>query len=496
MMLILAACVTSTVLAPVTGVAGAMRAGTGDLGGAPGSDTSRLTIIDDTLNARVVQFVRARSGPSSQPAQAIVLDARGVASPMPIGTADQPGAVLALAPDWWVIDRSATIASLAAPAPARRAGGANGAGPNAGEDQAAWIDLVDGQRFIGRPGPAGDDEQLLRWIHPRLGTLSIELDSVARVQRRLNPDPAASPAPPSLLEAVRQDTVWLSNGDRFEGFIEGITAADDADAASGPALTITSSAPAGTPTSAKPAPFRVAFDQLASASFANAAAPIQPGLSRLWLGDGSVLHVEQLDIDATTGRVTISSATLPRDAADRPTGPAASLELNQLRAVAFDGSRLHALARQPIAAHGPLDGRRIAPPPRVVSIINDGPAPLNADDIVLPGPMFVEWTLPPGAVRIAGWATLDPAASAWGDCEFRMSISAAGGETREVTQGRVHVEAPAMPINVAIPPSSSTAARTLRLELRAGAGGPIQDRLVLKRMLILSQSAAKPDGNR
>jgi hypothetical protein len=482
MSVILAACVCSVVLGPVTGVAGVLRAGTGDLGGTPGTDTSRLTIIDDTLTPSVVQFVRARSGVRGQTDEVLIVDGRAAATSLPVRVGGGKGpAVLALVPDWWTIERSATVSSLATAAPARRAGPANPLEP-----PTPWVELVDGQRFVGRlappPADAAADEQIIRWSHPRLGTLAIELDALRRIVR---PGLSTAADPSTLPDSVRADTVWLSNGDRFEGFIEGLSTADPASPQASTSLLITpAGAPRGTP------PTSIGLDQLAAAVFANPAKPPEPGAARLWLGDGSVLSAQQVDIDATSGRVTIASTTLPGDPADQRSvgaaasgkGTSASLELNQLRAVSFDSSRLHPLSGQPIADFGPVDGRRIAPPVTISPVIDGGPAPLNAEDLILPGPMFVEWVLPAGATRLAGWATLDPAAAAWGDCDVRISVRGLESQSRELARGRINAESPALPINVALPSSAGV----LRLEVLSGAAGPIQDRIILKRMLILT----------
>lgn len=484
MSIILAACVCSAVLGPVTGVAGVLRAGTGDLGGTPGADTSRLTIIDDTLTPSVVQFVRARSGVRGQTDEALIVGGRAAAAALPVRSAVGKGpAVLALVPDWWTIERSATVSSLATAAPVRRAGPANPLEP-----PTPWVELVDGQRFVGRlappPADAAANEQIIRWSHPRLGTLTIELDAVHRIVR---PGLSADANLSTLPDSVRADTVWLGNGDRFEGFVEGLSTADPASPQATTSLLIT---PAGTPGST-PAT-AIAFDQIAAVVFANPAKPPEPGVARLWLGDGSVLSAQQVEIDATSGRVTVASATLPGDPADQRAGAAASgkrtsasLELNQLRAVSFDMARLHPLSAQPIADSGPVDGRRIAPPAAISPVIDGRPAPLNAEDLILPGPMFVEWVLPAAATRLAGWATLDPAGAAWGDCDVRISVRSPESQSRELARGRVNAESPVLPINVALPSSAGV----LRLEVLPGAAGPIQDRIILKRMLILTSDS-------
>ena len=84
-------------------------------------------------------------------------------------------------------------------------------------------------------------------------------------------------------------------------------------------------------------------------------------------------------------------------------------------------------------------------------------------------------------VQPAFWS-LDPAGAAWGDCDVRISVRGLESQIRELARGRVNADSPVLPINVSLPGSAGV----LRLEVLPGAGGPIQDRIVLKRMLILS----------
>jgi len=395
----------------------------------------RITLIDSALKARAVELVRLELPGGTGVSKLVVSDARGVQT-LPLASA------AAIAPEWWIVDDAALTPTARAPAATL-----------------ASILLVDGQRLIGAIAPAIDapvDDQVIRWSHPRLGALPIAIDRVARI---VFDDSVVAPEP-----APSGDSVLLGNGDRVTGFVDAI----------GPDILLSPSTPSGSP---KAAAVRIPIDQAAMVQLSN---PAQRAAGpTVWLADGSVLATPRLEIDTASLKVTLA-----------PLGSAAgaSVELGDLRGIALDAGRLTALASLPLAGFGPTGGRRIAEPPRLRPV-GQGPAtsPLGADDIELPGPMFAEWNLPAaGDMRIAGWVSLDPDARSWGDCEVVVSAvdAGSGGAVRELARQRVNAAQPVVPIN-ALLAGARTGSR-VRIAVEPGEGGPIQDRVTLRRMLLLS----------
>lgn len=320
---------------------------------------------------------------------------------------------------------------------------------------ALW--LTDGQRLAGilRPGDPPDDAAL--WKHPVFGPLTLPLEQVARVVlRRVTTRAAARPP------GDAEDSILLVNGDRLNGFV----------AAFGMTVRVEVGGEAR----------EVSSRRIARADLANPPQPLV-GLA-VWLADGSVIRVASFRT-SRAGEVTITPDFMPPEPAGTPptlaSGDAADIgrySLADVAAVAFDAARILPLASLEPAAQTPVGERRWTEP------AIRGPADaalLGAADIVLPGPMSVEWALPPGAARVSAEAELTPDLWSWGDCEIVVSVVTPRGRAAEVLRERVHADRPRVPINV---PVSEPGGR-LRLTVEPGRYGAIQDRIILRRPIIL-----------
>lgn len=320
---------------------------------------------------------------------------------------------------------------------------------------ALW--LTDGQRLAGilRPGDAPDDAAL--WKHPVFGAVSLPLDQVARVVlRRVAARPAARPP------GDAEDSILLVNGDRLNGFV----------AAFGMIVRVEVGGEAR----------EVSSRRIAQADLANPSEP-HAGLTA-WLSDGSIVRVASFRT-SRAGEVTITPAFIPPEPAGGPhtlaTGEAADAgrySLADIAAVAFDAARIVPLGAIEPIAQTPVGERRWTEPAR------RGPgeaAVLGAADIVLPGPMTVEWALPAGAARVSAEAELTPELWSWGDCDVVVSVVTSRGRAVELLRERVHADRPRVPINV---PVAEPGGR-LRLTIEPGRYGAIQDRIILRRPIIL-----------
>jgi len=110
------------------------------------------------------------------------------------------------------------------------------------------------------------------------------------------------------------------------------------------------------------------------------------------------------------------------------------------------------------------------PAPRAL----DDRAALGLSPLEFRGPIKVHYVLPAGATYFAAEARLPAQSRAWGDCDLIIR-----DDDRTVFTTRLNAETPTATIGVRLSGS------TLTVEVTEGAAGPIHDRVVLLRCLIL-----------
>jgi hypothetical protein len=348
------------------------------------------------------------------------------------------------------------IALLPAPEDPRAAEAPSADGPL---PPTTTVDLADGQRFAGHPMGRPGDGAILEWSNPDFvdhGIMPIPLELVRRIT--LGPTARA----PKEMQAGARDVLVLVNGDTLDGFVESI----------------------GDPTRIghDGAAVDIPLERIAEIRLGGPAVP--PSGLMIWLASGSVARVSSLSTDGSSELKVILA---PMDSTGSGTESLrADLPLARLHAAAFDMARL-----APLAAIAP--SRQEGSPERVFSEpLRIGPAlgaVLGAPDIEFPGPMTVSWTLPAGAERLGGVAELPEACRTWGDCILVMTIGTR--EPREVFRARLSAESPRAEFNIALPaPSGSGSVLTATVE--AGLYGPIQDRVVLERAVLLLSPEQHP----
>lgn len=332
-------------------------------------------------------------------------------------------------------------------------------GETAVDDEAAILELVDGQRLIGAPVEAAGAEAV-GWVHPVFGELEVPLERVLRIGLA----EAARPAAPGA--AALDDVVVLVNGDRLSGFVEGVGASVRLETGG---QTV-----------------EVPLDRAAEVRLANPAEGARGTV--IWFADGTVVRARRLRTAengtlnfglALAGAEEAASApgTLaPREAKETtPAGWMEPVRLGDVRAIAFDAAALAPLAGLEPVEQRPLGERRWTRPAEVGE-----PGLLGLADVTLPGPMSVVWEVPGRAMRLALEAELPESMWTWGDCELVIAAAGAGGDA-EVFAARLNAERPTASVNVALPEGT----RRVRVSLRAGEYGPVQDRVVLRRAIVL-----------
>jgi len=298
--------------------------------------------------------------------------------------------------------------------------------------------LVDGQRFPGRPGRVPEEaKDVLVWRHSALATLTVPIENIAGFSM-----PDTEPVDGALSEEPpAQDLVVLVNGDRLSGFFEwvGLGARVETDTGVVP----------------------VEPELIDHVVLANPRTEISGG--RAWLVDGTVIAVTGVSF-TESGRLTLALAdgrTLP-------------VRWESLRAVATGVAGLVALSSLEVVSQKAVGDRVFLP--RVERLGDAATAPaLGAFDLLLEGPMEVEWAMPDGSRRAAGRVSLAPGVSEWGDCE--VIIEAGRGETWRTRLGAgKRVEA----FNLAVAGGDGR----LRVRVEPGVYGPIENTVVLEGVVV------------
>lgn len=297
------------------------------------------------------------------------------------------------------------------------------------------LELTDGQRFPGRPAETGGEDDALVWSHPTFGLITAPIDSIARVAMRGGGGVLTS-------DNLLNDQLALVNGDRMVGFV--LSLGDPVEFEVGNEIV------------------ELPRDVISEATFANPPSPMSGMV--VWLDDGSVAVVASLEtkLDESV------SVQLPG-------GQTALVPLDEVRAVAFDAGRLRALASLEVLSQRPIGERGVFDPARAIAATGaHGATDLNTPGIELPGPMEVRWALPAGALRFAAVAELPLESLPWGDLELVVSQSG-----NELLRRRLNQSLPRTEFSLAVEPGE------LRIAVEPGANGPISDRVLLRRPLLL-----------
>ena len=339
------------------------------------------------------------------------------------------------------------------------------------------FDLVDGQRLIGSMGPwdsssVGADDltdlpEAVALFSSRMGIRPVPLDRVSRIVV----DPwSRGPAMPTVWTPGVDDEVVFRNGDRASGFVLEISGGVDFDDGDRER--------------------RFELEQIAEIRLGNE--PAERSSARIWSREGEILDERSVGFD-TDGAMMFAGAAEPD--ADERGDEAGSVplerSLREVLAANVSGDRLMPLASLERVEVRPGAGRRWTAVPRAGSLAS---APLDTPHVVLPGPMRVEWRLPPDAERFGAIARLGgtlerPLARAgrWADAGVRVSVRT-GDDEQLLFEGALERGSGAAPIAVELP-GVGEIGRVLVVEITDGRYGPIQDSVLLDRPMLLLSDA-------
>lgn len=449
----------------------------------PDNDTVPRLIIDNALQEKTFQVISmsATSIIARDPAgRKVTIPRASVLAIIPLNTGDSVSARKTRERTWLESD-------------------------HASSRRTSLVILTDGQTLPGSVGtePAPDH---LTWQSRLWGPVSIPLDAVSWIKVRPFENTSRAVKPPSLLPSAAaapatatpptEDSTLLINGDRVQGLVASIAASLKPRSAETPEpaprgrenaiarlLAPNANVPQGTLTLDKDGTSAtLPLERVDSITFANPTKP--PVGTVVWLQDGTITGASSLLLnpDAPFGIIppailAPAGTVIASRPATTPTPEAREAKVpgSDIRAILFDGARLRTLASLPLRVSG--DGAH-------ATAADIDSAPLGASDIHIEGPASVEWDLPPAATRLACTLELPLSARIWGDCTATLT-HIANGTTTQLLKERFRGEAPSKAVNVALAPVPKGRGSVLRLTLEAGPLGPIQNRIVLRRPLVL-----------
>lgn len=323
--------------------------------------------------------------------------------------------------------------------------------------------LTDGQVLLGSVSdePASDEESL-RWSHVGFGEITLPLEEVRSFAPGISPPSRREPA-----GAIDDDVVRLANGDTLRGF----TLLDQ-----GPPLRLI--------VETTDSETRVEASRVTRATLAN---PLTPATGTvITLADGSVLELAAATL-VDAGVLSIAPSlhnSSETGESESETSITRRVSLGDVRTLVFDAQSLVPLAELELVEVSARAQRRWTAQPRVI----ESSSPLGAR-IDMPGPMSAAWSLPAGATRFATGIVLPDSMRVWGDPTVRVLVNRPGLEPQEVWSGSVDGESPRIEC-AAVLPGVGERGRELVIEIGENENGPVQDRPMLVRPLLLIDPAA------
>ena len=312
------------------------------------------------------------------------------------------------------------------------------------------IELVDGQRLIGKWVGVDEQSQTLIWHHPLLGGVQVSLDRLSVLGRSAVLGVGVQGALPTT------DEIELVNDDRVSGYVVGVNLA-------GIEFQLEEGGHV----------LEIALDQIRTLRLANPVVRRQNGRSMVWLSDGSRVLAESINI--ATDQIAISASLTTNTHANR-----VSLPMSQVERIDWSSAGGYLVDLTDLSWR--IEDERsvfgLAVKPRV-----------EETSFLLHAPVKVVFTLPPGAQRFRALAQsgdgFEPKrAVAWMDFEVVVTVD---GKTS--CREHLHADRRSVVLNVA------ASGQTMTIELDPAINGPIMDRLSLRDAVVFVRSPFDEDAD-
>jgi len=323
----------------------------------------------------------------------------------------------------------------------------------AGHSETWALETVDGRRLYGSPAGTVNGGDTIAFSTERFGAIEVDLDRIDRLIR-FGTDPAAHPD-------ATDDIVTLINGDTVSGFMLALGSESIEFETGGASV-------------------ELPLERVVEIELANPDA--RPEGMTLWLDSGAVVQAESFSRAEPNGAppaiMLIPAMLADTSESDAPNPNVVEISLAEIRGAVFDAGALRPLSSVEPEDERPVGDRRWAAPMRRAGSIF---GPLGAGDLVLPGPMEVRWRLPEAAARVAFDAEL-ATTGPWSECEIVVLLDDGPDGASEIARASLSGTNPTQRINAEL---GGAGLRRLVIRLEPGEFGPIRDRVILRRPLLL-----------
>lgn len=309
------------------------------------------------------------------------------------------------------------------------------------------IELTDGTRLRGELISGKGDNLML--VSKTIGKVEFTLDTLRTLTI------GDSQATPDRVKGTN-DTVRLLNGDTVEGFVESIgpvsAAGGDSKIASGLAVTVERDKTKTV----------VPLERVSSVILRGGTQRKPPQM--VWLARAECTGAAEFSIENGEARLARAKGVL-----------AAHLSADTVMGAVIEPGVLTPLSDFPSKGAVEIGVEQA----------------LAARDLTIPEPGQSSWELPKGARRISGWAVLPEECRRWGDCTVTVTAreygKAEGAKLAEIT---LNGGSPVAVIDFDLPVSA--ASQRLIVTIGEGRNGPVQDRVTLRRVLVVTGAPEKP----
>lgn len=331
-------------------------------------------------------------------------------------------------------------------------------------DNAPFIELSDGQRWLGKIGKCSADDDLdydldlLKWDHNYFGYLLTPIDKILKIHLHGKTSILSEYAQPQSVKS--NDTIKLINGDILTGFV----------------LSICENAVIEYDNNTID---EIPLKRIQNIDFANE--PVfSPSGKYVWFESGEIIKIKSITTNKNNNN---DAAEVNNDVAYQislDNKQPVSIALQDINAILFDSAALRGLAELRIIEYtSASDWLKIPFRPKIQTDIQE----LNLNNIEYYGPITIKYQLPENAVKFATQATIPIEALEWADFDMNFIID----NDTTIYTAHFNINNSSQPISFDI----ASGSHTLTIHIQAAQHGPVHNSIILQKPRFLLRDNSK-----